>query len=307
MPMFHGFGLGVCVHTALTRGVTALLVPRFTVESYARLLQRRRPNYVAGVPTLFEALLRLPNTARLDFSSLIGVYSGGDSLSPDLKRRVNAFLRERGAQTDVREGYGLTECVTASCLTPEDGAPDGSIGLPFPDTSYKIVAPGTRATLPHGETGEICISGPSVMPGYDGDPEETAQALQTHGDGAVWLHTGDLGAMDADGYVYFRGRIKRVIVTSGYNVYPFQIESVLNRHPAVRQACVVGVPDDYRMHRVKAYLVLNDTTDNAVLESVRAYCKEHLAPHERPREYELRTDLPRTKLGKIAYTELEGK
>jgi long-chain acyl-CoA synthetase len=306
MPIFHGFGLGVCIHTALVGGLSCLLVPRFTVKSYAKLLKNRRPNYIAGVPTLYEALLRLPDTGKLDLSPLLGVFSGGDSLPPELKNRVDRFLSERGATVRVREGYGLTECVTACCLTPPDGHREGSIGLPFRDTLFKIVTPETHEELPPGQTGEICICGPTVMAAYDGDAAETRSALQTHSDGRVWLHTGDLGELDADGYVYFRGRLKRMIVSSGYSVYPFQVESVLNKHEYVKQSCVVGVPDDYRMERVKAFLILGENAppEGEAIEEIRAYCKLALAPYNRPREFEVRESFPVTLVGKIAYTKL---
>ena len=144
MPIFHGFGLGVCIHSMLANGGRCLLIPRFNPQSYAKLLKKHKPNFIAGVPTLYEALLRLKTLDRVDLSCLKGVFSGGDSLSIELKKRFDAFLREHGATIPVREGYGTTECVTASCLTPSHWAKEGSIGLPFPDTFYKIVKPGTE-------------------------------------------------------------------------------------------------------------------------------------------------------------------
>ncbi|MDR2420540.1 MAG: acyl--CoA ligase [Oscillospiraceae bacterium] len=309
MPVFHGFGLGVCIHTALACGVTCLLVPRFTVKTYAALLKTRRPNYIAGVPTLFEALLRLENTERLDLSDLDGVFSGGDTMTPGLRARVDEFLRARGSPSRVREGYGLTECVTVCCLTPEGagGTEPGCIGKPLDGMAMKITERGTERELCAEETGEICVSGPTVMAGYDGDEEETREALRTHGDGRVWLHTGDLGEIGADGYVYFRGRIKRLIVSSGYSVYPYHVESVLCGHEFVERCCVVGVPDEYKMQRVKAYIVLKKGAPPEVeaIESVKAYCRASLAPYNRPREYEVRDSLPATALGKVAYRELE--
>jgi long-chain acyl-CoA synthetase len=307
MPIFHGFGLGVCIHTALISGVTAILVPQFSVESYARLLRKYRPHYIAGVPTLFEALLRMPKLGRLDMSRLEGVFSGGDSLSPGLKRRVDAFLLEHGARVQIREGYGLTECVTASCLTPRDYHREGSIGVPFPDMMYKIVDPGSGAEIPRGQTGEICISGPTVMPGYDGNPEETAIALRTHGDGRVWLHTGDLGCVDGDGFVYFRQRLKRVIISSGYSIYPSQLEDVINAHASVRECCVVGVPDDYRMQKPKAFIVLKDGAGptDALKADLLEHCRRGIARYAVPREFEYMTELPRTGVGKIDFAALQ--
>jgi Acyl-CoA synthetases (AMP-forming)/AMP-acid ligases II len=201
MPVFHGFGLGVSIHSMLANGGRCVLVPRFTAESYAKLLVKHRCNFIAGVPTLYEALLRLPSMEGKDLSFLKGVFSGGDSLSVELKKRFDKFLYDHHATIQVREGYGTTECVTASCLTPPTVYKEGSIGLPFPDTFYKIVKPGTQEEQPYGEEGEICISGPTVMMEYVNHPDETAQTLQQHPDGMTWLHTGDLGKMDDEGFV----------------------------------------------------------------------------------------------------------
>lgn len=307
MPMFHGFGLGVCVHTALACGACSILVPRFNVREYAALIRKEKPNYIAGVPTLYEALTRTDYLDRTDLSFLLGVFSGGDSLSVELKRKMDRFLAERGATVRIREGYGTTECVTASCLTPDHLEREGSIGLPYPDMDYCICKVGTTQALPYGEEGEICLAGPTVMLGYLNHPEETAQALQTHADGRVWLHTGDLGMMDADGFLYFRQRLKRIIVTSGYNVYPSQIENVLDGHEKVQISCVIGVPDSYRMHRVKAFVVLKKGIEPSeeIKTELLDYCKKYIAKYACPREIEFREDLPKTLVGKVAYKVLE--
>ena len=165
MPIFHGFGLGVCIHTVLCKGGTCILVPQFSAKTYAALLTKRRPNYIAGVPTLYEALLHLPNMENADLSCLKGVFSGGDSLSVELKKKFDKFLYDHKAVIQVREGYGTTETVTACCLTPPHMHKEGSIGLPFPDTYIKIVEPGTDRELPYGEEGEIVIAGPTCRYG----------------------------------------------------------------------------------------------------------------------------------------------
>ena len=307
LPMFHGFGLGVCVHTVLVHSGRCILIPRFHADQFGRLLRRHRPHYLAGVPTLFEAMLRSPHLKKADFSQLEGVFSGGDSLSVELKRKIDAFLTAHGSTEQVREGYGTTECVTASCLTPRRTWREGSIGIPFPDTYYQIVAPGGQQALPYGQVGEICISGPTVMQGYLDQPEETARVLQRHPDGALWLHTGDLGYMDEDGFVYFRQRMGRMIITSGYNVYPSQVENVLDAHPAVRMSTVIGVKDDYRMQAVRAYVVLQEgvpATDDTRAR-LRAWCQERMARYAVPRDFVFRDSLPQTAVGKVAYTELE--
>ena len=307
MPIFHGFGLGVCIHTMLTQGGRCILVPRFTPKSYAKDLVKQRCNFIAGVPTLYEALLRLPDMEGADLSCLKGVFSGGDSLSIELKKKLDKFLYDHKASIQVREGYGTTETVTACCLTPSHMHKEGSIGLPFPDTYIKIVKPGTEEELPYGEEGEILLAGPTVMKEYMHHPEETAKTLQHHADGLTWVCTGDLGTMDSEGFVYFRGRAKRMIVTSGYNVYPAQIENILDAHEFVQMSCVIGVPDSYKMQKVKAFVKLvpgvekNDETKHAIME----YCRKYVAKYAMPYDIEFRDELPKTLVGKVAYRVLE--
>ena len=307
MPMFHGFGLGVCIHTMLVAGGTCILVPRVSVESYAKLLKKEQPNYIAGVPTLYEGITRNPYMKDVNLACLRGVFSGGDSLSIELKKKFDLFLKEHGANVQVREGYGTTECVTASCLTPYDMYREGSIGLPFPDTYYKIVKVGTTDEVPYGEEGEICLTGPSMMMGYINQPEETANTLRTHADSRTWIHTGDLGFMDEDGFVYFRQRIKRMIITSGYNVYPSQLENIIDAHDAVQMSCVIGVKDPYKMQKVKAFVVLKPglVETPELMASIREHCSRHIAKYAMPYEIEVRDSLPKTLVGKVAYTVLE--
>lgn len=307
MPIFHGFGLGVCIHTVLYWGGTSILIPQFNAKSYCKLLGQYKPNYIAGVPTLFEALLRMEDAQKLDMSQLEGIFSGGDSLSVELKNKVDAFLKEHGSQEQIREGYGTTECVTASCLTPRFFFREGSIGIPFPDTYYKIVIPSTHDEVPWGTVGEICLAGPTVMQGYMDNPKETAQTLQVHEDGLVWLHTGDLGVMDEEGFIYFKQRLKRMIITSGYNVYPSQVENVIDSHPDVLMSTVIGVKDDYKMQRVKAFIVPKPgvAPSEALRTSILEHCAQRIAKYAIPREIEFRTELPHTLVGKVAYTVLE--
>ena len=307
MPVFHGFGLGIGIHTALIGGATCILIPQFSVKTYAETLVKQKPNLIPGVPTLFEALLRAENLTGQDLSFLKGIFSGGDSLSPELKKKVDAFLKDHGCTEQIREGYGTTECVTASCLTPKDYARSGSIGVPFPDTFYKIVTPGTTEEVPANTEGEICISGPTVMMGYMDNPEETANTLRRHYDGRIWLHTGDLGRMDQDGFVYFRQRIKRMLISSGYNVYPSQLENIIDGHEKVLLSCVIGVKDEYRGQKIKAYVVPMPGIEPS--EELKAelldYCSSHIAKYAMPREIEFRRELPKTLVGKVAYRVLE--
>lgn len=307
MPLFHGFGLGVCIHTMLSQGGRCVLVPRFTAKSYAKLITKYKCNFIAGVPTLYEALLRLPSMDGADLSCLKGVFSGGDSLSVELKKKFDKFLADRHAVIQVREGYGTTETVTACCLTPPHMFKEGSIGLPFPDTYIKIVKPGTDEELPYGEEGEILLAGPTVMKEYMNNPLETEETLREHDDGLCWVYTGDLGVMDEEGFIYFRGRAKRMIVTSGYNVYPGQLENILDANEKVLMSCVIGIPDPYKMQAVKAFITLrpgvpqSDETRNEIME----YCSTRIAKYAMPKEIEFRDELPKTLVGKVAYRKLQ--
>ena len=307
MPIFHGFGLGVCIHTMLSQGGRCILVPRFTPKSYAKDLVKNRCNFIAGVPTLYEALLRLSDMDGKDLSCLKGVFSGGDSLSIELKKKLDKFLYDHNASIQVREGYGTTETVTACCLTPAHMFKEGSIGLPFPDTYIKIVEPDTEKELPYGEEGEILLAGPTVMQEYMHHPEETARTLRRHEDGLTWVYTGDLGTMDEQGFVYFKGRAKRMIVTSGYHVYPAQMENILDALDCVQMSCVIGVPDPYKMQKVKAFVKLaagvepNEATKQLILE----HCRKHVAKYAMPYDVEFREEMPKTLVGKVAYRVLE--
>ncbi len=307
MPLFHGFGLGVCIHTMLSQGGRCILVPRFTAKSYAKLITKYKCNFIAGVPTLYEALLRLPSMEGADLSSLKGVFSGGDSMSIELKKKFDKFLADHQSSIQVREGYGTTETVTACCLTPRDRYKEGSIGIPFSDTYIKVVKPDSDEELPYGEEGEILLAGPTVMQGYMNNEEETKNTLRRHDDGLTWVYTGDLGTMDNEGFIYFKGRAKRMIISSGYNIYPAQLENIFDAHEKVQMSCVIGIPDKYRMQAVKAFIMLKPGIhpSKEIEEELLNYCKAHIAKYAIPKEIEFREELPKTLVGKVAYHLLE--
>lgn len=307
MPIFHGFGLGICIHTVFNFGGCAVILPQFSAKTFHKLLKKYKPNVIAGVPTLYEALINNKRMQKMNLSYLKCVISGGDSLSVSLKKKLDSFLKSHGADIQVREGYGLTECVTGSCLTPANYYKEGSIGIPYPDTYYKIVKPGTEDVLGYNKDGEIVLSGPSVMIGYLKSREETNKTLRKHKDGLVWLHTGDLGCMDEEGFVYFKQRIKRMIVSSGYNIYPQHIENVIDSHPDVLMSCVIGIPHSYKMEVPKAFIVLKDGVEatDELKEEIMNHCKKDLAKYSLPTEIEFRKSLPKTLVGKVAYTKLQ--
>ena len=307
MPMFHGFGLGVCIHSILQCGGCCILIPRVNPKDYAKQVVKNRCNFIAGVPTLYEAMLRMKSMENADLSCLKGVFSGGDSLSIELKKKFDKFLYDHKAVIQVREGYGTTETVTACCLTPPHMFKEGSIGVPFPDTYIKIVEPDTDRELPYGEEGEILLAGPTVMKEYMKHPDETARTLRHHADGLTWVYTGDLGTMDDEGFIYFRGRAKRMIISSGYNIYPGQLENILDAHELVQMSCVIGVPDPYKMQKVKAFvkLVAGVPANDETKETLLAYCRKNIAKFAMPYDIEFRDDMPKTLVGKVAYRQLE--
>jgi long-chain acyl-CoA synthetase len=306
LPVFHGFGLGLCVHTPLTVGAFAILVPEFSTKVYIDNLVKHSPSFIAGVPTLFQALLAEERFASVSFAGLLGAYSGGDSLSSGLKERFDRALAAQGSRVELMEGYGLTECVTACTVSPPRAYREGSIGIPIPGMRV-VVATAEGTELPYGSEGEICVTGPTLMNGYLNEPDATADTLRRHDDGRTWLHTGDIGTMDADGYLYFKGRRKRIIKVSGVSVYPAQVEQVLEAHPKVQRACVIGIPDEYQIASVKAFVVpaAGVVADEAFTDELVGHCHRHLMKWAVPRQIEFRTQLPTTLVGKIAYTELE--
>jgi long-chain acyl-CoA synthetase len=306
LPLFHGFGLGVCVNAALMAGGKSILVPQFSAAIVAERVRKDRPSVLVGVPTLFEALARDPSFARADLSCLRACYSGADTLPRPVKERFEKVVAARGGTVRLLEGYGLTEAVTAIMAMPIDAYREGSIGVPLPGMLAKICRQGTIEEAALGEEGEICVAGPAVMSGYLDDPAATAEALRAHGDGRTWLHTGDLGRMDADGFFYFSLRLKRMIKSSGFNVYPAQVEATLRRHAGVLDACVIGVPDPQQVERVVAYVVPapGSAADARMERELVAHCQAHLIKWSCPREVRFVDSLPQTKVGKVDYRAL---
>jgi long-chain acyl-CoA synthetase len=306
LPVFHGFGLGVCINAAFMGGAKSIMVPQFTPETVAKLIRNKRPNIIVGVPTLYEALNRNPLFQKADLSCIKAAFSGADTLPRCVKERFEEVVQRQGGRTQLREGFGLTEAVTAIMAMPLTEYRENSVGIPFPDMEAKIVASGTTEEVPFGEEGEICLHGPAVMMGYLDQPEETANTLRPHPDGRVWLHTGDIGTMDADGFFYFRLREKRMIKSSGMNVYPAQVEDQLYRHPEVLEACVIGVPDIQQVERVKAFVVLKDPGKGGpeMEKTLIDFCRKDLIKWSCPREIEFRPELPLTLVGKVAFAEL---
>ncbi|MCP4680646.1 MAG: long-chain fatty acid--CoA ligase [Deltaproteobacteria bacterium] len=307
LPIFHGFGLGVCINTMFMAGGTCIMLPRFEPDQIAKIIQKKQPNYLIGPPTLYAALNKNQSFNKTDLSCLKATFCGADTLPRVVKEDFEKIVQKQGGNVKLLEGYGLTEAVTAIMATPIGGYRDGSIGVPFPDMRAKIVKRETIDDAPVGEEGEICVEGPAVMLGYLDEPEETANTIKVHADGKKWLHTGDIGTMDEDGFFYFKLREKRMIKSSGMNVYPAQVEDQLYKHELVGEACVIGVPDKTQVERVKAFVVLKDKSREGpeMARELITHCTKDLIKWSCPRDIEFRDELPQTLVGKIAYKVLE--
>jgi long-chain acyl-CoA synthetase len=289
LPLFHIYGVAMCLHNAAYAGATLVILPRFTPEAAFELLAAERISILAGSPTVFVRLSGDARFAGFDFACLKLSYSGASALPAALLRRW-----EEATGAPVLEGYGQSESAPVISFNPLDGVrKPGSVGRALPLTELQIVDAVDGATpVPAGATGEVRIRGPQVMLGYRNRPGETAAALR---DG--WLYTGDIGELDAEGYLYIRDRKKDMIIVSGFNVYPREIEEVLHRHPGVLEAAVIGMPDAARGELARAYVVPapGAQLDAATLDG---WCREHLAAYKIPRSYELVGSLPKTGVGK---------
>jgi long-chain acyl-CoA synthetase len=288
-PFFHSYGLSVGMNLSLLHGYTTVLLPRFTPRDVIAAIEKYKPDLFPGVPTMYLSIANTVEKKRANLESIKVCISGAAPLPEAVQKRFEALS---GAK--LVEGYGLTEASPVTHCNPVDGERrEGTIGLPLPDTVAAIVNPETWAFLPPGEVGEIVVRGPQVMRGYWNRPEETAKQIK---DG--WLRTGDIGMMEPDGYFRVVDRAKDMIIAGGYNIYPRDVEEVLFQHPKVLEACVVGVPDEYRGETVRAYVVAKPG-EKLTAEELTAFCKERLAAYKVPKQFEFRNELPKTLIGKV--------
>jgi len=289
LPFFHSYGMTTCMHLSLVCHSKALLVPRFDTRQVLKLVQKHRVTIFPGVPTMYIAINNYPDVNKYDLSSIRACISGGAALPVEVQRQ---FERLTGGR--LVEGYGLSEASPVTHANPLYGLrKEGSIGVPFPSTEAKIVDLETCEDLPVGEIGELAVRGPQVMQKYWNRPEETQQTLR---DG--WLLTGDVARMDEDGYFYIVDRKKELIITSGFNVYPREIEEVLFQHPKVAEAAVIGVPDAHRGEVIKAYVVVKEGK-TATTEEIISFCQGKLARFKIPKIVEFRPELPKSMIGKV--------
>lgn len=311
MPPFIAYGFACGIHLPLVLGFTVIIIPNLDPAKLGSLVLKHKPEHMFGVPTHYQQLASDPKLRDKDLSFIINYAAGGDSLSRGAEQTVNDFLAAHGARYPIAKGYGMTEVSSAATVAAGLDNKPGSVGIPMVNTIIAAFEPGTDRELPIGERGELCISGPCLMKGYYNKPEETAILLRRHPDGRVWAHTGDMGYLDEDGFVFLDSRIKRMIIRhDGFKVFPSMIENVVSRHPAVHQCSVVGCTDkDHTQGRLPfVYIVLkSDTTakKKQVIRELERMCAEELPEYVQPVAYKFISSMPMTPVGKVDYRQLE--
>ena len=311
MPPFIAYGFACGIHLPLVLGFTVVIIPNLDPDKLGSLVLKHKPEHMFGVPTHYQQLASDPKLRDKDLSFIINYAAGGDSLSRGAEQTVNDFLAAHGARYPIAKGYGMTEVSSAATVAAGLDNKPGSVGIPMVNTVVAAFEPGTDQELPIGQRGELCISGPCLMKGYYNKPEETAILLRRHPDGRVWAHTGDMGYLDEDGFVYLDSRIKRMIIRhDGFKVFPSMIENVVSRHPAVHQCSVVGCADkDHTQGRLPfVYIVLKaDTTakKKQVIRELERMCAEELPEYVQPVAYKFISSMPMTPVGKVDYRQLE--
>lgn len=290
IPLFHVYGMSSCMNLSIYTGAMNILLPKFEIEEVLQTIKEVKPTSFPGVPTMYIALLNHPKSSEYGLDSIRICNSGSAPMPKEIMRE---FEEKVGAK--VLEGFGLSESSpTTHCNPSFSTRKPGSVGIGMPSTDYKIVdLEDGEKELPPGETGEIIIKGPQVMKGYWNMPEETEKTLRNG-----WLYTGDIAYMDEEGYLYIVDRKKDLIIASGFNVYPRDVEEIIYQHPAIQEAVVVGVPDPYRGETVKAVIVLREGKELTEDEFI-AYCRDNMSAYKVPRIVEFRKELPKTSVGKI--------
>lgn len=308
LPLFHGFGLAFNVHAMLAGGTCIYLVPVYDFNKCNALIFKEKLNFLYGVPAFFESLSRYPKMENSDLSFMEALVSGGDVLSERLQTRINKQLKAGGAEFPIRNAYGQTESLTGCCINPIFKNVIGSVGLPCPDMEAKIVEPGTCKEVPDGTDGELCLTGPILTLGYYKDEEATRQILKKHDDGKIWLHTGDIFCKNDDEFLFFRQRLKRMIISAGYNIYLSHVEEVVSDCDIVKQCCAVGTDDKVAGQYVGLYVILNNETEESnARDIIINHCKDNLAEYSVPRKIVFADSFPKTKMGKVDFRLLEDK
>ena len=310
LPIFHVFGLALCIHTALVCGMTAILVPKINTKKINSELKKYKPNIYPAVPSLLTMSLKGVDPGSSGLKDIKTVVVGGDYLSPQTKAEFEKFLKDHGSNGVVKVGYGLSEASGFCCSTApieEKYVQNGTLGVPNPDILVKAFEPNSDIEKSNNDVGEICVTGPTIFMGYINEDKETKNTLVKHTDGKIWLHTGDLGYIDKNGFVYYTSRLKRMIISNGYNIYPIELEEIIKKCKYVEDCTVVAVPHKIKSQTPKAVIVLKKDVEDtlAVRSEIRKYCMDNIARYAIPTEFEYRKDIPKTAIGKVAYRDLQ--
>ena len=312
MPPFIAYGFACGVHLPLTLGIKVVIIPNLDPNKLGSLIWKYKPEHMFGVPSHYQQLAVDPKLQNKDLSFIRNYAAGGDAIARGAEQTVNDFLAAHNVEFPIAKGYGMTEASSAATAAAGRNNKPGSVGLPLVSTLVSAFEPGTDTELPIGQRGELCISGPGVMKGYYNKPAETAAILRTHADGRVWVHTGDIGYLDEDGFVYLDSRIKRLIIRhDGFKVFPSMIENVVSQHPAVHQCSVVGCADkEHVQGRLPfVYLVLDPAVPAAkrkqIIKELRQLCIEELPEYVQPVGYKIIPEMPLTLAAKFDYRKLE--
>ena len=306
LPIFHGFGLCVCIHVPLAIGLKCVLIPKIDVHKLNKIIKDKKPNLLPVIPSMLNYIIKNKKLGRNSLESVQVILSGGDYLPKELRDNTINYFRECGSLARIQIGYGLSEATAFISATCESVKDLDNIGIPNPDNIIKIFEPGTDIELDYGAIGEIAVNGPSVMLGYINQEKESDEVLKKHIDGKIWLHTGDLGYMTEDGVLHYQSRLKRMIISNGYNIYPLELEGIISKHKYVDQTIVVALKHKVKGEVPKAVIVLkkNVTPSREVEKEIKKYCENNIPKYKLPAEYEFREKLPTTKIGKIDYKKL---
>lgn len=304
LPMFHGFGLCMGIHAMVLTGGVDTLMPKFSAEEAVKLIEQNQINFIIGVPSLFESLLRHPEFRSPKVRNILRAYVGGDYVAQDLKNRFNEVMKYYYSDARLSEGYGLTEVVTVSCVNTLKDSKDGTVGKPLPGINMQVIDSKTNKFLPDNSDGEIVVNGPTMMNGYLNDKEATSNTI-IEIDGQPWVKTGDLGFLDEEGYVYFKQRLKRIIKVNGMPVLPSEIENFLMNYEEIQEVAVIGIPDELKGSVIKLFIVWNPTKEPMKFEDVKTLIKENISRYAVPEVIQVLDELPKTIIGKTNVLELE--
>ena len=311
LPLGASYGIACGIHMGLCMNVIDILIPKFSPEDFADLIYEFKPNYIIGVPIFYENLMHSEKMKNFDLSFCLAMAAGGDSANLAFERRLREFTKERGAKYPLAQGYGMSECSSAVAFGVFDIHKDGSAGIPCVHTTISVFKPNTTEELDIGEEGEICITGPTLMKEYLDEPEETAHVMWKHPDGKIWVHSGDIGYMDEDGFVFVRGRTKRTVVRfDGHKSFPLQIENVVRQHPMVENCCVIAVQDQEHEQGEWPLVIVEPAEEydgdlETLKQEIMQTCKEGIEERSQPAGCVCIDHIPVTGNGKNDFEKLE--